>query len=168
MATPAIPHNAHSIEMIELDEGTIIQRHPDIEAERASAIRDLLQSNSFRVRGLDGGPYYLKIGIDEQRQLVLALRDRNKQDLPPLTLSIKPFRRLIKDYFMICESYHKTFRNGDKTRLETIDMARRGLHNEGADILLARCDGQLDMDHETARCLFTLICILHIGVVMPW
>lgn len=162
------PARPHMIEMIELDDRSIVQRSPDIEAERAAAIRDLLRSNDFRIPGDDNGPYYLRIGLDAQRQLALGIRDRHKNDLPGIVVSMKPFRRLIKDYFLICESYTKAFRAGDAGRLETIDMARRGVHDEGAQILRTRIEAQVEMDLETARCLFTLICILHIGVNVPW
>lgn len=166
--TQTSPASPHMIEMLELDEHSIIQRSPDIEAERAAAIRDLLHSNNFRILGDMNGPYYLRIGLDAQRQLAIGIRDRHKQSLPDMTVSLKPVRRLIKDYFMICESYTKAFRAGDTARLETIDMARRGLHDEGAEILRTRLEHQVEMDLQTARCLFTLICILHIGVTVPW
>jgi uncharacterized protein (UPF0262 family) len=107
------------------------------------------------------------VGLDGHR-LHLRVRDCLRTELPDIALSLSPFRRLIKDYFMICESYQMAYSSGDKQRLETVDMARRGLHDEGATLLRERLSGKAEVDHDTARCLFTLICVLHIGAVQPW
>jgi len=155
------------IHKIELDEKLVLRRNSVVEAERAAAIRDILEKNSFKIPGNSHGPYYVRIGVDGHR-LHLRVRDCLRTELPDLELSLSPFRRLIKDYFLICDSFQTAYSSGDKTRLETIDMARRGLHNEGAEILRERLDGKAEMDFDTARCLFTLICVLHIGSVQPW
>lgn len=155
------------IHKIELDEKLVIRRGGMVEQERASAIRDILEKNSFKIPGNNHGPYYVRIGVDGHR-LHLRVRDCLRNELPDIALSLMPFRRLIKDYFMICESYQLAHVAGDPTRTETIDMARRGLHNEGADILRERIAEHATVDHDTARCLFTLICVLHIGSVQPW
>jgi uncharacterized protein (UPF0262 family) len=157
----------HYIHKIELDEKLILRRSGIVEQERAAAIRDLLEKNRFSIPGNPHGPYYVRIGIDGHR-LHLNVRDCLRHELPEIVLSLSPFRRLIKDYFLICESYQTAYASGDKQRLETVDMARRGLHNEGADILLERLATHAEVDHPTARCLFTLICVLHIGSVQPW
>lgn len=158
---------SHYIHKIELDEKLILRRNAVVEAERAAAIRDLLDRNNFAVPNNSHGPYYVRIGIDGHR-LHLRVRDCLRTELPEIALSLSPFRRLIKDYFLICESYQTAYASGDKQRLETVDMARRSLHDEGADILRERLNGKVETDHDTARCLFTLICVLHIGSVQPW
>lgn len=157
----------HYILKIELDEKSFVRRSALVEAERAAAIRDLLEQNAFRVDGNNHGPYYVRVGLDGH-YLHLRVRDCLRNELPDISLSLSAFRRLIKDYFMICESYQMAYASGDRTRLETIDMARRGLHDEGATILRERLSGKAEMDHRTARCIFTLICVLHIGKVQLW
>jgi uncharacterized protein (UPF0262 family) len=157
----------HYIHKIELDERTFVRRNPMVEQERATAVRDLVENNIFCVPGNDHGPYYVRLGLDGHR-LHLRVRDCLRHELPDIVLSLSPFRRLIKDYFLICESYQLAFASGDRTRLETVDMARRGLHDEGASLLRERIAAHAEVDHDTARCLFTLICVLHIGAVQPW
>lgn len=155
------------IHKIELDEKLVLRRAGMVEAERAAAIRDILEKNSFQIPDNNHGPYYVRIGIDGHR-LHLRIRDCLRNELPNITLSLMPFRRLIKDYFLICESYQLAHVAGDPARLETIDMARRSLHNEGAGILRERIADRALLDHDTARALFTLLCVLHIGSVQPW
>ena len=155
------------IHKIELDEKLFIRRNSLVEEERASAIRDIIACNSFRLKSDARGPYYVRVGIDGHR-LHLRVRDCLREELPDITLTLSPFRKLVKDYFMICESYQAAYASGDRTRLETIDMARRGLHDEGAILLRERLDTMAAIDHSTARALFTLICVLHIGAVQPW
>lgn len=157
----------HYIQKIELDETRFVRRSPVIEQERAIAVRDLLEQNNFKIPGNDHGPYYVRIGVDGHR-LHLRVRDCLRNELPDIALSLSPYRRLIKDYFLICESYQMAYATGDRTRLETIDMARRGLHDEGANILRERINAHAEVDHTTARCLFTLICVLQVGNVQPW
>lgn len=151
------------IHKIELDEKTVIRRNAVVDAERASAIRDILQKNTFQVIGNDRGPYYVRIGV-VGNALHLRIRDCLRNELPVMAIPLSPFRRLIKDYFLICESYQAAYAGHDRMRLQTIDMARRGLHNEGAEILRERLNGIAEMDFDTARCLFTLICVLQIGM----
>lgn len=155
------------IHKIELDEKSVIRRAGMVEHERRQAIRDILEKNAFKIPGNNHGPYYVRVGIGGHR-LHLRVRDCLRNELPDISLSLMPFRRLVKDYFLICESYQMAFSAGDPARLETIDMARRGLHDEGAAILRERLADRAIVDHDTARCLFTLICVLHIGSVQPW
>ncbi len=157
----------HYMHKVELDEHLYIRRNPLVEAERASAIRDLVDGNTFKLKDNDRGPYYVRIGLENHR-LVLRVRDCMRNELPEISVGLSPFRKLIKDYFMICESYQMAYSCGDKTRLETVDMARRGLHDEGARLLQERLTSTAEMDHTTARCIFTLVCVLHIGAVQPW
>ncbi len=161
------PNLQHYIYKIELDQHLFIRRNALVEAERASAIRDIASGHLFHVKGHDRGPYYVRLGLDCHR-LVLRLQDCLRNDLPDITLSLSPFRKLIKDYFLICESYQMAYASGDKNRLETVDMARRGLHNEGASMLQERLEQYVILDHTTARGLFTLLCVLNIGATQPW
>lgn len=153
------------IQKIELEEKQNIRRSPEVEAERAIAIRDLIANNRFEYDGNSDGPYYLKLGL-ANHQLLLTLKDCHKQVLSPITLTLRPYKMLVKDYFLICESYSRAAHQNDRVKLETIDMARRGLHNEGADTLQSNLERiGITTDFETARRLFTLICILQIGLV---
>ena len=145
---------------ITLDEGSIGRSSADIEHERAVAIYDLLEDNSFAPVDNDSGPYALHLSIQESR-LVFDVR---REDGTPLTahlLSLTPFRRIVKDYFLICDSYYKAIRTATPSQIEAIDMGRRGLHNEGSDLLMERLKEKVEIDHDTARRLFTLICVLH-------
>ena len=151
------------IHKIELDEKTVIRRAPVVEGERAAAIRDILEKNTFQIIGKDHGPYYVRVGV-EGNMLQLHVRDCLRNELPVIDIPLSPFRKLIKDYFLICESFALAHSSHDRMRLQTIDMARRGVHNEGAEILREQLSGKADLDFDTARCLFTLICVLQIGV----
>lgn len=146
---------------IELDEKSVIRRSPQVEHERKVAIFDLLEENSFSLRNGNAGPYQLKLRIEDNR-LIFDLRDRNSQYLSDISLPIRAFRRIVKDYFLICDSYFEAIKTKAPSQIEAIDMARRGLHNEGADLLQERMAEHVDMDMQTARRLFTLICVLHI------
>ena len=145
---------------IVLDE-TIGRSTPDVEHERAVAIYDLIEDNSFQPVGdAGGGPYKLKLSQVESR-LVFSV---TREDLAPVIthiLSLTPFRRVIKDYFLICESYYEAIRTSTPSQIEAIDMGRRGIHNEGSETLRERLAGKIDVDFDTARRLFTLICVLH-------
>lgn len=158
-----------TINTVELDDRSIVKRHADIEHERAMAVRDLLERGRLQFNDSEPlqGPYHLKIGL-RSRRLILLIRNFTKSNERELSLSLSPYRRLIKDYFILCEGYAGAFKVQDSMQLETLDMARRSLHDEGADILRERLKRDLTLDHETARGLFTLICILHIGAVRPW
>ena len=144
---------------VELDD-TIGRSTPDVEHERAVAIFDLIEENSFRpVDDTGPGPYRLKLSLVEAR-LVFAISRENGEDVVTHILSLTPFRRIVKDYYLICESYYEAIRNSTPSQIEAIDMGRRGLHNEGAELLQARLDGKIALDHETARRLFTLVAAL--------
>lgn len=148
---------------INLDERTVVRRSPEVEHERAVAIFDILEDNSFAPVGHTGGPYDLHLSIEDRQRLVLDIRHEDGAEVARVTMSLTPFRRLIKDYFQICESYFDAIKRLSPARIETIDMARRGLHNEGSDMLAERIRDQIEMDRPTARRLFTLICVLHIS-----
>ena len=158
MGEPRICH-------IELDEATILWRNADIEQERRIAILDLIEDNAFKpVRAFGAGhagPYRLRLSVHDGR-LILAIADEAEQDLETLILGLGRFRRPIREYFAICDSYYQAIRKASAQEIETIDMARRGVHNEAAELLLERLDGKVETDFATARRLFTLICVLHI------
>ena len=147
---------------LELDEKTVLRRSPEIEHERAVAIYDILEENRFAPLGHEGGPYNLKLGIEDRQRLVLDISGEGGEPVERVALSVTPFRRIVKDYFQICESYFDAIKRLSPAQIETIDMARRGLHNEGSDMLSERLREKIDMDQDTARRLFTLICVLHI------
>ncbi len=151
--------NARLIDVV-LDE-TIGRATPDIEHERAVAIYDLVEENSFQPVGdANGGPYKLKLSLVDAR-LVFAVTREDDAAVITHILSLSPFRRVIKDYFMICESYYEAIRTSTPSQIEAIDMGRRGIHNEGSETLRERLAGKIDVDFDTARRLFTLICVLH-------
>lgn len=143
-----------------LDE-TIGRSTPDVEHERAVAIYDLIEENAFQPVGdAGGGPYKLKLSLVESR-LVFSVTRQDSTPVITHILSLTPFRRVIKDYFLICESYYEAIRSSTPSQIEAIDMGRRGIHNEGSETLRERLSGKIDVDFDTARRLFTLICVLH-------
>lgn len=148
----------HRLQTVELDQASLAAVSRDQEQERQIAIFDLLEANYFAPEGAEAGPYDLKMGLVENR-LMLDVRgpDYARQHI----LSLSPFRRLIKDYFMICESYYQAIRNSTPQQIEALDMGRRGLHNEASELLRERLAGKIETDLDTARRLFTLICALH-------
>ncbi|WP_174279232.1 UPF0262 family protein [Sphingomonas bacterium] len=150
---------------VQLDDRTILWRSADVEQERRIAIFDLLEANSFAPRRQHadgyGGPYRLHLAVEEGR-LVLAIRREDDTPLETLILAMGGFRRPIRDYFAICDSYYQAIRQATPAQIETIDMARRGLHDQAAELLRERLDGRIAVDFDTARRLFTLICVLHI------
>ncbi|MEL7029360.1 MAG: UPF0262 family protein [Pseudomonadota bacterium] len=148
------------ISSIELDERSLAKANADIEHERKVAIFDLLEHNVFEPKGAPDGPYKLYLSIVDKR-LVFDIRTQADDEIGRILLSLTPFRKIIKDYFLLCESYYDAIRNASPAQIETIDMARRAMHNEGSDILVERLDGKVRMDFDTSRRLFTLICILH-------
>lgn len=152
------PENARLIDVV-LDE-SIGRSTPDIEHERAVAIFDLIEENSFRPVGHEGGPYKLRISLAESR-LIFAISDEADKEVVTHILSLTPFRRIVKDYFMICESYYEAIRTSTPSHIEAIDMGRRGMHDDGSRTLMDRLSGKIDMDFDTARRLFTLVCVLH-------
>ncbi len=148
----------HRLQTVEIDEQSLAAVSRDQEQERQIAIFDLLEENYFHPEGADGGPYDLKMGLVENR-LVLDVKGPNYERRHILSLS--PFRPLIKDYFLICESYYQAIRNSTPSQIEALDMGRRGLHNEASTLLRTRLAGKIETDLDTARRLFTLMCALH-------
>ena len=144
---------------IEFDSGMAVALTPDADHERRVAIYDLLEENRFTLLNHDGGPYRLTLASEAGR-LVLDIADQTQSRVVMIGLALSPLRRLIKDYFMICDSYHRAIRQATPSQIETIDMARRGLHNQGADLLAERLAGKVELDSKTARRLFTLISVL--------
>jgi uncharacterized protein (UPF0262 family) len=145
---------------VTLDENSIGRGSPDQEHERAIAVYDLIEDNSFALVGHDGGPYALVISLLDAK-LVFDIRNEDGATVITHILSLTPFKRILKDYFMICESYYAAIRTATPSRIEAIDMGRRGLHNEGAQLLAERLKGKVETDSDTARRLFTLITALH-------
>jgi uncharacterized protein (UPF0262 family) len=150
---------------ITLDEHTILSRNADIEQERKIALLDLLNENHFRLLRpvADGyaGPWKVRLRVEEGR-LAIDIGRSDGSHVETIGLGMMRFRRSIKDYFAICDSYYQAVRQQTPQQIETIDMARRGLHNEAAELLRERLDGKVELDFDTARRLFTLICVLHI------
>jgi uncharacterized protein (UPF0262 family) len=149
------------ITKILLDERTVLRRNADIEHERAVAIFDLLEENSFAPVGGMPGPFHLHLGIEENR-LVLDIRSTAEEPIERVLLPLTPFRSIVKDYFLVCDTYFKAIRNASPSRIEAIDMGRRALHNEGSELLRERLAERVAVDLNTARRLFTLLCVLHI------
>ena len=148
----------HRLQSVEIDEDSLAAVSRDQEQERQIAIFDLLEENYFFPEGAQTGPYDLRMGLLENR-LVLDVRgpDYEKRHI----LSLSPFRMLIKDYFLICESYYQAIRNSTPQQIEALDMGRRGLHNEASELLRTRLHGKIETNLDTSRRLFTLICALH-------
>ncbi|QQM31036.1 UPF0262 family protein [Martelella lutilitoris] len=142
-----------------LDE-SIGRASPDVEHERAVAIFDLLEDNHFHPVGHPGGPYKLTLSIIEKR-LIFDITLENGDKVATHILSLTPFRRIVKDYFMICESYYEAIKTASPSKIEAIDMGRRGIHNEGSQTLQDRLKGKIELDFDTARRLFTLFCVLY-------
>lgn len=153
-------HNEARLIDVVLDE-SIGRATPDIEHERAVAIFDLVEENCFQPVGDDlGGPYKLRLSLAESR-LVFAIARQDDAAVITHILSLAPFRRIVKDYFLICESYYDAIKTASPSQIEAIDMGRRGLHNEGSQTLMDRLKGKIEVDFDTARRLFTLVCVLH-------
>ena len=147
---------------VEIDDETLGASGPDAEHERRVAIFDLIEENSFKLADHDRGPYVLALSKVERR-LVFAIREEDGAEVHTFILSLGPFRGVIRDYFMICDSYYEAIRTQTPHQIEAIDMARRGIHNEGSELLAERLEGKVEIDFRTARRLFTLICALHAG-----
>lgn len=155
------------ISRIEIDDRNLPPPTPEIEQERRVAIFDLIEQNSFDLPKRDGrvipdGPYNVELAIRDKR-LVFDIATNAGEKAAEFHLSLSPFRQVVKDYWQICESYFDAVKNMPPSQIETIDMARRGIHDEGARILAERLTDKADVDHDTARRLFTLICVLHFG-----
>jgi len=152
---------------IDLDDSGLPPPTPEIEQERKVAMFDLMENNSFAMparddRDVPAGPYRLALSIRERR-LVFDVQTETEKPAGEFHLSLGPFRQVVKDYFQICESYFDAVKTLPPSQIETIDMARRGIHNEGARVLQERLENKADVDIDTARRLFTLICVLHFG-----
>ena len=148
----------HRLQTVTLDEESLAAASRDQEQERQIAIFDLLEDNHFMPEGAQAGPYDLTIAlVDNRLALDIAAPAYQRRHL----LSLSPFRTVVKDYRMVCESYYDAIRNATPSRIEALDMGRRGLHNEGSALLQARLAGKIGLDQDTARRLFTLICALH-------
>lgn len=146
---------------VRLDEATLVRRRPEVDHERAVAIYDLLEENHFAPVGGFTGPYDLHLRLEGNR-LVLDIRSQAGDPLLEVPLPLRSFQSLVKDYFLVCESYYASIKKSSPSHIEAIDMGRRGLHDEGAEMLRERLAGKVDIDFDTARRLFTLICVLHI------
>jgi uncharacterized protein (UPF0262 family) len=149
------------IAKIVLDERSVVRRSADIEHERAVAIFDLLEENSFAPKTDIAGPFHLTLGIEENR-LVLDIRSTTDEPVERILVPTLPFRSIVKDYFLVCETYFTAIRTASPSRIEAIDMGRRALHNEGSELLRERLGDRVSIDLNTARRLFTLLCVLHI------
>lgn len=152
---------ARRLENIVLDDGPVIRRSREVEREREVAVFDLLEANDFALVGGPPGPYSLTIGIEENR-LVFDVRDSQGAPLEKIRLSLTPFRGIVRDYFTLCEAYYEAIKTASLARIEAIDMGRRSMHDEGAELLRERLADSIEIDTDTARRLFTLVCVLHV------
>ncbi|MBF0251763.1 MAG: UPF0262 family protein [Alphaproteobacteria bacterium] len=149
------------IEKLFLDEKTVVNRTPQVEHERKAAIYDLLEENHFALVDGPPGPYEVRLSIEENR-LAFDVRGLDGTPLKRFLLALSPFKAIVREYLMVCESYYKAIKNASPSQIEAIDMGRRGLHNDGSDILEQRLKSKVELDRNTARRLFTLVCVLHI------
>jgi len=156
----APPADRFKLVAVNLDEASIGRSSRDIDHERATAIYDLIEENSFKPLGHDGGPYALNLSVAENR-LVFDIRLETGEPVVAHLLSLNTFKKIVKDYFMICDSYYQAIRTATPDRIEAIDMGRRGIHDEGSRILQDQIKRKIEIDFDTARRLFTLICVLH-------
>ena len=146
---------------IHLEDASALRQSAEAEQERAVAIFDLIEENEFAPAVEHPGPYHLVLAVADNK-LVFDVRDTTETEIYKFILSLTPFRRIIKEYFEVCESYFEAIKKASPSQIEAIDMGRRGLHNEGAELLRDRLGGKIDLDGNTARRLFTLVCVLHI------
>ena len=159
MSAKAAASNKRLVKLT-LDENSIGRSSPDVEHERAVAIYDLIEHNAFAPVGHAGGPYWLHLGVVSNR-LVFEVRTADEQPVITHHLSLTPLKRIVKDYFMICDSYYAAIRTSTPSQIEAIDMGRRALHNEGSELLMERLKNKIELDFDTARHLFTLVTVLH-------
>ena len=145
---------------IKLDEASIDRNTPEVEHERQVAIFDILENNKFSLDDAAAGPYRLRLAIVEKR-LVVDVFSEDRAPLTTFVLSLSPLTKLIKDYFLVCESYYEAIKTAPPSRIEALDMGRRALHDEGSRLLIDRLKGKITTDFDTSRRLFTLICALH-------
>ena len=160
MSAAKTPAARQRLVAVTLDEKTIGRSNPDVEHERQVAIYDLLERNSFAPAGHEGGPYVLNLSITGSR-LAFDIRQQDGKSVVAHLLSLSPLRRIVKDYYTICDSYYQAIRTATTDKIEAIDMGRRGVHDEGSRILVERLKGKVTVDMDTARRLFTLVCVLH-------
>ena len=146
---------------VDLDESSIGSKTLEVEHERKVAIYDLLEENAFELVAGPPGPYKLRIAIVEDRLAFAVTAESAAQPNGTFLLSLNPFRKVVKDYFMICESYFEAIKSAPPAKIEAIDMARRGLHDEGSKLVIERLEGKIRMDEPTSRRVFTLLCALH-------
>jgi len=157
----------HRLISVDIDQVSLAANGADAEHERRVAIFDLLERNSFKLIGHEaGGPYRLEL-LQVDRKLVFEISNESGEKIYTYLFSLSPFRGVIRDYFMICESYHDAIRGSTPMQIEAIDMARRGIHNEGSDLLRERFEDKIEVDIETSRRLFTLVCALHSSTQTP-
>ena len=148
------------IAAVTLDEHSVVRRSPEIESERNAAIVDLLHENSFEPASGRPGPFALHLAVEENRLLIAVNGADGASET--IQMGLGPFRRIVKDYFVVCESYYDAVRRQNLSQVEAIDAGRRALHNEGSALLIERLADKATLDHDTARRLFTLICVLHL------
>ena len=153
--------NKNRIGEITLDERLVKWRSPDIEHERRVAIFDLLEENSFAPTKVEGGPWKLHLSLSDNR-LIFDITCQQGDGQYRLSLPTSPLKRIIRDYFQICESYFEAIKNASPSKIEAIDMGRRGIHNEGSETLRDLISEEVEVDFDTARRLFTLVCVLHL------
>ncbi len=157
-STPA--NSKERLYEITIDEQSVGHPNPSIEQEREVAIFDLLEGNSFQLKDRDEGPYRLMLSVREER-LLLNIGNTDAELLVTHTVPFTPFRTIIKDYFIVCDSYYEAIRTAPAARIQAIDINRKALHDEGTRVLIERLKGEISLDFDTARRLFTLICALH-------
>lgn len=156
-------HHLQKIANIQIEELDGIRLKPEVEHERKVAVFDLLEENYFAPVGDEIGPYDVKLSIEDGKRLVLDVAKEGKTDyFTQIKVPLMPVRKIVKDYFLVCDSYFKAIKTASPAQIEAIDMGRRGLHNEGSTILRDRLEEKVHVDHDTARRLFTLVCVLHI------
>ena len=153
-------NDSHTLVSVHVDLATIGRGEETVEHERRVAIADLLDANKFYPVGSEEGPYDLRLAIEDER-LVFDIKREDGTPVRVFVFSLGPLRRIIKDYFVICEGYYAAVRDAPLGQIEAIDMGRRGVHNEGSTLLKERLEGKIEVDFDTARRLFTLICALH-------
>ncbi|MDW3208085.1 MAG: UPF0262 family protein [Alphaproteobacteria bacterium] len=162
MSESKFDETTDKIVAIDLDEKSVVRRSVEVEHERKVAMYDLLDMNRFRPVGDFTGPFKVRLGIEDGKRLIFKIDDEDGTNLTNVSMPLSPFRRIVRDYFQICESYYDAIKKLSPSQIETIDMARRGLHNEGADVLVDALKDKIDIDKATSRRLFTLVCVLHI------
>lgn len=150
------------IARITIDDPVRVRLSPTVEQERRVALYDLLQDNQFALAGSEGGPYVVHMAVEGMRRIRFRIADEREKELASFPMPLAGMQTLIKDYFMICDNYFSAIKTMPASRIEAIDMARRGLHNEGAELLREHLADKVTMDKDTARRLFTLICVMHI------